>query len=173
MATPKQDVKTVEPGGENVQKLPDGVSFRDAVTHVDGRGSVVELYDPRWGWHKDPLVFAYSFTIRPGMVKGWGIHKKHDDRYFILNGEMKVVLYDDRPDSSTYRLVSEIFMSDYRRRLMSIPAGVWHADQNVGSKDVIVVNFPTIQYDHDSPDKYRLPLDTDYIPYKFDGAHGW
>lgn len=173
MPTPMQDVKTVEPSGESVQKLPYGVSFHDVVTHVDGRGSVVELYDPRWGWHKDPLVFAYSFMIRPGMVKGWAVHKKHDDRYFMLIGEMKVVLYDDRPESPTYRLVSEIFLSDYRRRLMNIPAGVWHADQNIGSADLVVVNFPTIQYDHDSPDKYRLPLDNDYIPYKFEGSHGW
>ncbi|MBC7933669.1 MAG: dTDP-4-dehydrorhamnose 3,5-epimerase family protein [Rubrivivax sp.] len=173
MSTPMQDVKTVEPSGESVQKLPYGVSFHDVVTHVDGRGSVVELFDPRWGWHKDPLVFAYSFSIRPGMVKGWAVHKKHDDRYFILIGEMKVVLYDDRPESPTYRLVSEIYMSDYRRRLMNIPAGVWHADQNVGSEDLVVVNFPTIQYEHDNPDKYRLPLDNDYIPYKFDGPRGW
>ncbi|HYH87473.1 MAG TPA: dTDP-4-dehydrorhamnose 3,5-epimerase family protein [Pyrinomonadaceae bacterium] len=173
MLTPKQDVQTVKSSGESVQQLPDGVTFHDVVTHVDERGSVVELFDPRWGWHKDPLVFSYSFTIRPGMVKGWAVHKKHDDRYFILIGEMKVVLYDDRPDSPTYRLVSEIILSEYRRRLMNIPAGVWHADQNIGSKDLVVVNFPTIQYEHDNPDKYRLPLENDYIPYKFDEPRGW
>jgi dTDP-4-dehydrorhamnose 3,5-epimerase len=173
MSTPKQDVKTVEPGGESVQPLPDGVTFRDVVTHVDERGSVVELFDPRWGWHKDPLVFSYSFTIRPGMIKGWGVHKKHEDRYFILLGEMEIVLYDDRPDSPTRGLVSKIVLTEYRRRLMNIPAGVWHADRNIGSRDVVVVNFPTIQYEHDNPDKYRLPLDNDYIPYKFDAPRGW
>ena len=51
MSTPKQDEQTVTPQGESVQKLPEGVTFRDATTHVDGRGSVVELFDPRWGWH--------------------------------------------------------------------------------------------------------------------------
>jgi dTDP-4-dehydrorhamnose 3,5-epimerase len=56
---------------------------------------------------------------------------------------------------------------------MNIPAGVWHADRNIGDKDAVVVNFPTIQYDHADPDKYRLPLDTDQIPHKFDNPRGW
>ncbi|HEX8495471.1 MAG TPA: dTDP-4-dehydrorhamnose 3,5-epimerase family protein [Pyrinomonadaceae bacterium] len=173
MSAPVQDQQTVTPQGEQTQVLPAGVSFHDVVTHVDDRGTICELFDPRWGWHPDPLVFAYSFTIRPGMIKGWGVHKEHEDRYFILQGEMEVVLYDERADSPTYGLVAKIVMSEYRRRLMNIPAGVWHADRNLGSKDVVVVNFPTIQYDHTKPDKCRLPLDTDHIPHKFDNPRGW
>lgn len=173
MAAPIPDKQTVTPQGEQTHILPAGVSFRDVVTHVDERGTVCELFDPRWNWHPDPLVFVYSFTIRPGMIKGWGVHRKHEDRYFILQGEMEVVLYDERADSPTYGLVAKIVMSEYRRRLMNIPAGVWHADRNLGHKDVVVVNFPTIQYDHANPDKYRLPLDTDHIPYKFDNSRGW
>ena len=170
---PKQDIQTVTPAGERVDNLPEGVRFHEVITHADERGSVVELFDPRWDWHADPLVFSYSFTIRPGMIKGWGVHKRHEDRYFILYGEMEVVLYDDRPESTTKGLVAKVVMSEYRRKLMNIPAGVWHADRNIGNKDVVVVNFPTIQYDHANPDKYRLPLNNDYIPYKFDEPRGW
>jgi dTDP-4-dehydrorhamnose 3,5-epimerase len=172
MSKPAQDKQTVTPEGESVQKLPVGVTFHDISTHVDERGSVFELFDLRWGWHNDPLVFVYTFTIRPGIIKGWGIHKKHEDRYFIQFGEMEVVLYDERPDSPTRGLVSKIVLSEYRRRLMNIPAGIWHADRNIGIKDVVVVNFPTIPYDHADPDKYRLPLDTDQIPYKFENPRG-
>ena len=46
--TLKQDVQTVTPMGEPVERLPVGVIFHDVVTHVDGRGSMVELFDPRW-----------------------------------------------------------------------------------------------------------------------------
>lgn len=86
---------------------------------------------------------------------------------------MEAVLYDERPDSPTFRLVANIVLSEYRGRLMNIPARVWHADRNLGSQDVVVVNFPTIPYDHANPDKYRLPLDTDRIPYKFERHRGW
>lgn len=169
-----RDPPSVDESGEELQQLPDGVSFRDAVTHVDDRGSVCEVFDPRWGWSAEDLVFAYVFTLRPGMVKGWGMHLEHEDRYFILYGDMAVVLYDDRADSPTKGLVATVYLSEHRRRLMNVPTGVWHANHNVGNKDVTVVNFPTRPYDHANPDKYRLPLDTDRIPYTFStGARGW
>jgi dTDP-4-dehydrorhamnose 3,5-epimerase len=113
------------------------------------------------------------FTLRPGRVKGWGMHREHEDRYFILAGEMEVVMYDARDDSPTRGLVSRVVLSEYRRRLMNVPTGVWHANRNIGTKDVIVVNCPTTPYDHANPDKYRLPLDTDQIPYRFEDPRGW
>ena len=84
------DRQTVTAAGGAVAALTHGVSFHPSSTHADERGSVVELYDSRWNWHPDPLVFAYAFTIRPGMAKGWNLHKRHDDRYFILQGEMEL-----------------------------------------------------------------------------------
>lgn len=167
-----QDRQTVTSSGEPLAKLPFGAKLRDIPTHVDERGSVCEMYDIRWEWSDAPIVFVYHATIRPGFVKGWGIHRLHEDRYCMVSGELKVVLYDDRPESPTYKLVSEIYLSEYRRQLLEIPRGVWHADQNIGSKDVLVVNFPTIPYDHANPDKYRLPIDTDLIPYTFHGVRG-
>jgi dTDP-4-dehydrorhamnose 3,5-epimerase len=173
MSQPVRDVQTVTPAGERTRPVPDGVHFREMVTQVDERGTLVEMYDPRWGWHPAPLVYAYCTTIRPGMIKGWAVHRRHDDRYFILFGEAEIVLYDERPESPTRGLVATIELSEHRRRLMSIPAGVWHAERNLGQKDVVIVNFPTIPYDHASPDKYRLPLDTDRIPYRFPDPRGW
>ncbi len=168
-----QDAATVTAEGQNLQVLPAGVTFRDATTHVDDRGSVCELFDPRWGWHQDPLTFVYTFSLRPGMVKGWGMHLQHEDRYFILSGDIEIVMYDARAASPTYSLLSKVVMTEHHRRLMNIPAGIWHANHNIGSKDAIVINFPTMPYDHSRPDKYRLPLDTEEIPYKFQNARGW
>jgi dTDP-4-dehydrorhamnose 3,5-epimerase len=171
---PTRDPATVTPDGESMAELPDGVTFRDAVTHIDDRGSVTELFDERWDWHPDPLVFSYVFTIRPKHVKGWGMHLEHEDRYFVLFGEMSIVMYDAREGSPTRGLVSTVVLSEYRRRLMSIPTGVWHANHNIGDRDVVCINFPTRPYDHESPDKYRLPLDTEEIPYRWPGdALGW
>jgi dTDP-4-dehydrorhamnose 3,5-epimerase len=173
VSEPSREEQTVTPEGESVQRLPEGVTFRDAVTHVDARGTVTELFNQRWDWHKDPLVFTYAFTIKPGMIKGWGMHKEHEDRYFLLFGELEVIFYDGRPDSPTHGEVSSVVLSEYRRRLMNIPTHIWHANRNIGTRDVVVVNFPTRPYDHASPDKYRLPLDTDEIPYEFEDPRGW
>ena len=168
-----RDGQTVTSSGEPTARGLEGVRVHHLKTHIDDRGSLVEMYDPRWGFHPDPLVYAYSFTIRPGVAKGWGIHKLHDDRYFLLQGEVEVVLYDVRPDSSTCGQVARYRLSEFDRSLLSIPKLVWHATRNLGAKDFVGVNFPTMPFDHADPDKYRLPLDTPLIPFSFDGTPGW
>ena len=151
----------------------DGVRIREATLHTDDRGELCEVYDPRWGWMSEPLVYVYFVTVRPGATKGWALHKTHEDRYFIVNGELEVVLYDPRPDSPTEGRVQKVYLSEHRRRLLSIPAGVWHADHNIGDTKALILNLPTEPYDHAAPDKYRLPLDTDQIPYRFQNTYGY
>ncbi|MBA3957577.1 MAG: dTDP-4-dehydrorhamnose 3,5-epimerase family protein [Parachlamydiaceae bacterium] len=167
------DKATVTSTGTPLRRLTHGVTIRKLTTHTDFRGSVTELFDPRWGYHPDPLVFAYTFSIRPNVVKGWNLHRRHEDRYTILSGEMELVLFDPRPESPTYREICRIVLSEKEPCLINVPIDVWHADYNIGDKDVVVVNFPTMQYDHTSPDKWRLPIDTPLIPYKFpEGTKG-
>lgn len=167
LAAAVQDVATVTPDGAPLRRLIHGVSIRRLPTHTDARGTVTELYDPRWNFHPDPLVFSYAFTIRPGVVKGWNLHRRHEDRYALLQGEMALVLYDPRPDSPTCGEVCRIVLSEHERCLVNVPVDVWHADHNIGTRDALVVNYPTIQYDHAAPDKWRLPVDSPLIPYRF------
>ena len=88
-------------------------------------------------------------------------------------GEWELVCFDAREDSPTRGLVSKAILSEHRRCLINVPTGVWHANRNIGSRDVVIVNFPTTPYDHAAPDKERLPLDTPLIPYSFKDPSGW
>lgn len=165
---------SVRPDGTPLATRPFGMAEHKSRTHTDDRGTVTELFDTRWDWHPDPISFAYTYTIRPGRAKGWGLHKLHEDRYFLLQGRMHIVCYDVRPDSPTCGEISHIIFTEDNPRIVSIPTHVWHANINIGSTDVRVINFPTLPYDHDNPDKYRLPLDTPHIPYKIpQGIVGW
>jgi dTDP-4-dehydrorhamnose 3,5-epimerase len=170
---PVQDVPTVTPEGKSLDPLIHGVVIRPAVTQVDERGTLCEIYHPAWGVHPAPLTYVYQFSIRPGKIKGWHVHHLHDDRIFLSAGTVKVVLFDDRPESPTYRMVSEIYRHDTHRTVMVIPAFVFHAHQNVGSTDALFVSMPTRAYNYASPDVYRLPIDNDYIPYRFEQRLGW
>lgn len=173
LAAAIKDPQFVTPEGAPVRRLTHGVTIRDLPTQVDQRGSVMELFDVRWNWHPGALVFAYCFTLRPGVVKGWGLHKEHEDRYVLIQGELELVLYDPRPESPTAGEICRVQLTPYRRCIINIPPNVWHADHNIGAVDVLVVNFPTAPYDHANPDKYRLPIDTDLIPYRFpEGTRG-
>jgi dTDP-4-dehydrorhamnose 3,5-epimerase len=169
-----REPQTVTPAGERLLTLPDGVVTRDLITHTDERGTVCELYDPRWGISDEELCYAYTFTVRPGMAKGWGLHEGHDDRYALISGELELVLYDAREDSPTAGLEARLVLSEHHRRLVTIPRRIWHAERNLGATDVRVVNFPTAPYDHAEPDKLKLPLDTDELPVVLGpGWRGW
>ena len=167
------DDQTVTDEGESVARLPVGVEFRPTNSQVDDRGVLWELFDPRWNLPGGPAKGAYCTTVRPGKIKGWNVHRKHSDRYSVLFGELIAVFYDDRPDSPTNGLVGELVLSEYRRGTVFIPVDVWHAVHNVGNKDAVIANFPTELYDYESPDKYRLPLDNNQIPYTFRTSRGW
>src|SRR5262245_61859151 len=139
----KKDVQTVTTDGESVAPMIDGVTIRPARTLPDDRGTICEVYNPAWGIDEEALVYVYQVTIRPNKIKGWVVHFEHDDRLFISQGTLKIVLYDDRVDSPTYRMVNECYLSEHNRGLIRIPRGVFHALQNVGDNDALFINMPT------------------------------
>jgi dTDP-4-dehydrorhamnose 3,5-epimerase len=164
---PRRDEQLATPGGGPITDLIDGVLIREARTIADHRGTLCVMYDPRWDFTEEPLAYTYEVTIRPGAVKGWIRHETYDDRLFLAKGVFKWVFYDEREDSPTAGRLNELFFDEHHRALLRIPRGVWHAVQNVGNEDTLMVNHPTRAYDYESPDKTRLPLDTERIPYRF------
>lgn len=161
-----RDAPTVSARGERRPTL-DGVVMARAVLHADHRGSLMETVnfeDPFW---EEPVVYAYTFTVAPGRIKGWGMHKLQTDRYVALCGQLRVVLYDGRPSSPTFHRFAEYSFSERTPGFLRIPPGVWHADQNVGETPSVVVNFPTRAYDRDDPDKYRIDPASGEIPFDF------
>ena len=170
---PVKDVQTVTPDGNSIAPRIHGVVLRPAVTQTDDRGTICEIFNPAWKLHPEPLVYIYQITIRPGKIKGWHVHHRHDDRIFLSQGTVKVVLYDTRKDSPTFGAVNEICRSEHQRDLMVIPAHVFHAHQNIGTTDALLVSMPSRTYDHADPDVYRLPIENDIIPYTFHKPPGW
>jgi dTDP-4-dehydrorhamnose 3,5-epimerase len=161
-----KDAATVTAEGDTLQERITGVELRRPPTHADERGALTEIYDERWGFTDDPLVYVYHVTVRSGQLRGWVVHRDQNDRLFAYAGVLKIVLYDARTDSPTHGRVNVFYLGSNDRALLSIPAGVYHAVCNVGDGEGAFVNLPSRPYDHDDPDKYRLPLDNDVIPYR-------
>lgn len=172
-AEPIKDPQTVTPEGEPVERRIEGVVVRPAPPHEDKRGEIVEIFNPAWGVHPDPLVYLYQISLRPGAVKGWIVHRHQDDRIFHSSGVVRWALFDARPDSATHRQLNVLTFSERSRALLVIPRGVFHAVENIGTVEAVFVNLPTAPYNHADPDKYRLPLKNDLIPFAFDDGRGW
>ncbi len=174
MAAAVQDRPTTLPDGTPQPKLPHGSKILRRPVHVDDRGELQEIYGGFWDVDDIPVTHLYMTTLRPGVVKGWNLHKLHQDRYFLITGTMQVVMYDTRPDSPTLGGVFSVTLSERNRFVLTVPEFVWHADYNCDTKEAICVNLPTVGFDPKQPDKYRLPIDTDLIPYRFpDTARGY
>ena len=142
----------------------EGVEIKQLTKHADERGSLMELL------RCDDAIFrkfgqAYVSLNYPGVVRGWHYHKKQDDHLAVVKGMAKVALYDAREDSPTQGQVDEFFLGEQNNILLKIPVGVMHGYKTVGAEPSFLINFPSEPYDPQQPDEYRLPWDTDQIPY--------
>jgi dTDP-4-dehydrorhamnose 3,5-epimerase len=167
MSEPVKDRQTVNADGQWTDPPIDGVIVRFQAPVEDERGEIVEVYRPSWGVLPDPVVYVYQISVLPGVVKGWVVHRRQEDRLFVSRGRLRFGLFDGRAKSPTYRKLSVFTLSDRRRALVVIPRGVYHGVENVGTEEAFYLNMPTRPYDHADPDKYRLPLQNDLIPFAF------
>ena len=167
-----KDGQLVDESWRVLRDLIDGVSTYE-VRHVPrDRGIITEMYRPAWDPTGLPVVHAYQSRLFPGAIGAWSCHARQTDRLFVNQGLLKVVLYDGREDSPTARRINIFHVGDPRPTLLVVPPGVWHGLHNVGDSDALVVNFPSEAYRYEDPDHYRLPYDTDRIPYRWTGAIG-
>jgi len=174
MIPAQQDQSTVTSEGSRKGRRIDGVRFRPAVTHVDERGQMCEINSDAWEFNRFLTPWVSMYSITPGMAKGWVVHREQDDRNFLAAGRVKWVLYDARVDSPTYQNLQEVVVTQFNRGLLIVPHGVFHAVQNIGADEAVIIDLPSVPYNHENPDKYRLPLNNDIIPYRFgNDVRGW
>jgi len=169
----QKDGQLVTPQWEMLREPIEGVHLHE-VRHVPrDHGIITEIFRPEWDPTGLPVAQIYQSRLYPGAIGAWSCHMKNVDRLFINQGNVKLVLFDGRENSPTFRRINEYHVGDARPAMMVIPIGVWHGLQNLGAADALMLNFPTRSYNYEDPDHYRLPFDTPEIPYSWSGAgHG-
>lgn len=133
----------------------------------DERGRVMEMVrsdDPEF------IKFGqvYMTTAYPGVVKGWHYHKKQIDNMAVIKGMMKLVLYDNRSDSPTYKELNEFFIGEHNPILVQIPNMVIHGFKCISETEAIAINCPTEIYNRKEPDEYRIDPHSSEIPYDWE-----
>ena len=149
----------------------DGVKVKKLKVIPDERGRLMEMLRS-----DDPLFIkfgqVYLSTAYPGVIKAWHYHKNQIDNIVAVKGMLKLVIYDPRENSSTKGEVAEFFIGEHNPVLMQIPNGLYHGWKCVSEAEALVVNCPTEVYDYENPDEFRLPFDSDEIPYDWSLQHG-
>jgi dTDP-4-dehydrorhamnose 3,5-epimerase len=142
----------------------EGVKIRKLRVIPDERGWLMEMLRSDWEEY-DSFGQVYATAAYPGVVKAWHYHRLQTDHFVCVHGMAKVVLYDGRQDSSTHGEINEFFVGDRNPCLIKIPPLVMHGFKAVGEDAALIVNVPTELYKYEEPDEYRVPFDSDEIPY--------
>ncbi len=147
----------------------DGVILTPLRQIPDERGKVMHMLrcDAQ---HFQQFGEIYFSCIYPGAIKGWHLHKKMTLNYAVPHGNIKFVLFDDRPDSSTNSQIQEFFLGPDNYCLVTVPPGIWNGFKGIGTSMAVVANCATITHDPDEIER-REPFDTS-IPYNWEIRHG-
>ena len=128
----------------------------------DERGTIMHMLradDP----HYVEFGEIYFTTVYEDVVKGWHKHREMTLNYACVFGRIKLVVYDDRPKSSTRGTVEEIFLGPDDHSLVVIPPGLWTGFKGMTGPFAIVANCCT--HTHDPSRTTRLDPFDNAIPY--------
>lgn len=109
---------------------------------------------------------AYFSTIEKNAVKAWKCHKQMTLNLIVPCGEIKFVLWDNRPDSSTYSDFLEITLSLENYQRLAIPPMIWVGFQGMGDGMNMLLNLADLP--HDPNELERLEINNNTINYKWD-----
>lgn len=147
----------------------DGVSIAPRRTIPDERGAIFHMLKRTDAEFREfgEIYFSCGY---PGVVKAWHIHKEMTLNNFCVVGMIKLVLYDGRHGSPTEGALTEIFMGEQNRLLVTIPPGITNGYKAYGGSMAILANCATMPHDRNEL-IYIDPFAND-IPYRWDLEHG-
>ena len=132
----------------------------------DVRIKKVETYPDDRGYFREVIkegeeVFAEvkqtSVTVTySAVIKAFHWHRHQEDIWYVASGMARIVLYDQREDSSTYKETQVIVAGEDNSLVVRIPIGVVHGYQVLGQKPVMLFYHTTKAYDPSHPDEERI-----------------
>lgn len=109
---------------------------------------------------------VYFKKLYKDVINGWHVHEKLILNYICIYGMVKLVLYDMRKDSPSYKQIQEIFIGEDNYCLVHIPAGIANGMKALCTPYSIICNVASEP--HDPNIKYlRIDPNSGEIPYNW------
>jgi len=146
-------------------KFINGVAIKVLVRHKDERGYFEELIRVSDDFFQEGFGQLSHSVMYPGVIKAWHVHKTQTDWWFVARGDLKVVLYDTRKNSSTYKNTNEFVLGQHGDNfILKIPPEVAHGCKVIGAVTelVYVTSAP-----YDQSEEGRIPHDDPSIGYNW------
>lgn len=100
---------------------------------------------------------AYFSSVQPDQVKGWKKHNRMTLNLITITGAIEFTLYDLRPGSPSYGMISKYLLSRENYRRLTLPPGIWFAFKGIGSQENILLDI--INEEHNAEEAETLSLD--------------
>lgn len=164
----RKDTAHIAPDGRLLKPGLHGVLVREGSNIVTRNGHTVELFSAPWNLATPALQHVIHVSLKPSAVSAWHRHEHQTDHVAVIDGMIRLALYDGRDTSPTFGQVDVLHLSLQRPTLVVIPPGIWHGMQNLLPHAFSsFINGFDRAYRHDDPDEWRLPQDSAQIPYTF------
>jgi dTDP-4-dehydrorhamnose 3,5-epimerase len=165
----QQDRQSVTSDWNSLQNAIDGVRVREMKNVLKGGGDVLcEVFRRDWMLDDGEVDQVFQSVMNPGSISAWHVHRLTTDRLFASHGVLQIVLFDARESSPTHGRINEFRFGTARPALLIIPPGVFHGVRNISQQAAVLLNLVDRAYRYEDPDHWRLPPDTDKIPYRFE-----
>ena len=143
-------------------KILEDMSIKELSVIENEKGSVMHMLRSD-SEHFKAFGEIYFSEVIPQAIKGWKRHTATTQNFVVPVGRIKLVLYDQRPDSRTSNMIFETELGRDDYKMVIIPPYIWNGFKGL-SKDVsIIANL--IDRPHDPSESQTLDLCDVSIPY--------
>jgi len=147
----------------SIKSLIKGVEIYSLNQISDDRGSVLHML------RSDAVDFTsfgecYFSEVSPGSVKAWKRHHKQTQNIAVPIGRIRIVIYDNRINFSTFGKIQEIEIGrpdSYVR--VRIPPGLWYGFTCISEIPALLANCSDIP--HDPNESEHCSIENLEIPY--------
>ncbi len=117
-----------------------GVRLQRLITMSDNRGDLTVLMSNLHDADQH-TPHVYLVTAKARSIRAWVYHKRQSDRLAYTQGDIRVVLYNLRPDSPTHAALNVLDVGAANKLLLTIPPFVAHGVHI--DQDAQFMNMPT------------------------------
>ena len=145
----------------------DGVKIIKLKKIPDERGTIYHMLRAS-DEHFTKFGEIYFSKIYKDVVKGWHVHKQITLNYCVVYGMVKLVLFDEREESSTKDNLMELFIGDDNYCLVQIPIGVANGHKGI-TETSLLANVPDVPHDQlIENEMIKIDPYSNNIPYNWD-----
>lgn len=139
----------------------EGVKIINLETHNDERGFFREVIRFSEQFENISIGQLSHSMVNEDIIKGWHGHLFQSQWNYVLSGQINVALYDNRPDSISYKNKMEFGVGEYEHpKLYFFPCGILHSYLCIkGPMQIIYVTSGT----YDEKDEIRIDLNDNNI----------